>query len=191
MSKNLEEIVIGARSGDESDISLLVEYFENDLLRFCMLLTRDIYTAQDISQDTFVRVIEKIKQLEDVTKVRSWIFRTAKNIFLDSLKKSSHKNEVQVPGAIEIESGSVLDNEEALVHISRVLSELSHEDQVVILLSDLEKYELCEVAEMMGKSEGAVKSQLHRAREHFLLRFNDNRISKQGEFVCIKEALKK
>jgi len=191
MSKKLEDIVIGARTGNESDISLLVEYFENDLLRFCLLLTRDIYTAQDISQDTFVRVIEKIRQLEDATKVRSWIFRTAKNIFLDSLKKASNKNELQVPDTIEVESGGLLDNEEAIVHISRVLSDLSHEDQVVILLSDLEKYELGEVAEMMGKSKGAVKSQLHRAREHFLLRFNDNRTSGQGEFVCIKEVLKK
>jgi len=190
MSKAIEDIIDGARLGDKDDIGLLVDYLEADLLRFILLLARDPILAQDLCQDTFIRVIERIHQVKDPRKFKSWVYKIAKNIFYDYLKKASVRHEINSDDLSEVISLSILDNEEALINISNILNDLSHDDQLVILLSDLEKHEISEIAEIMEKSESAVKSHLHRAREHFMSKFSDNRINPDPDVVCINEALK-
>jgi RNA polymerase sigma-70 factor (ECF subfamily) len=190
VAKDLEDIINGARLGDRNDISALIDHFEGELLRFAVLLTRDANLAQDLCQDAFVRLIERIHKLKDPNKCRPWLYKILKNIFFDYIKKASFRNEICLEDIEDSISVSLLDNEEALVHISRVLNDLSHEDQMIILLSDLEKHEATEIAEIMGKSIPAVNSHLHRARKHFMTKFSNNRTNDELPFVCINEALK-
>lgn len=191
MARELEDIINGARLGDRDDISMLIDHFEAELLRFAVLLTRDVNLAQDLCQDTFVKLIESIHKLKDHNKCRAWLYKILKNNFFDYVKKASFRNEICLDDIEESISVSLLDNEEALVHISRVLNDLSHEDQMIILLSDLEKHEPTEIAEIMGKSIPAVNSHLHRARKHFMTKFSNIRTNDEVPFVCINEALKK
>jgi len=190
MSDDLNEVVEQAKLGTQEGISKLIDSFESDLLRFTILLTKDPVWAQDLCQDTFVRIIERVHQLKETRKFRGWAFKIAKNLFYDEVKRKSYRLEVKMESLTEVASVSLLDSEEAIVFIAQILNELSLDDQMIILLSDLEKHEISEVCEIMDRSESAVRSQLSRAREHFMSRYHDNRPNDTHPFVCITEAIK-
>lgn len=192
MTGNVEELVIKAQEGDRESISSLFDLYEKELFRFCLFLAKDSSLAKDLSQESFVRALEEIDNLMEPKKFKSWLFKIAKNLFFDFVKKSSSKNEVASESKISNSIGtSFTDDEELLVHVALVLEDLSHEDQVVLLLADLESHSYEEIAEIMDKSVSAVKSQLHRAREHFMSKFSDNRNDDTSSIVLLNKKASK
>ena len=163
---DLSSIVKLAQNGDEKAISELVEFFQKDLLRFCIYLSGNSLLGQDLCQDTFIRALENLKQLKDPAKIKSWLFQTAKNHFLNHVKspKNAAADEID---SIDEPIGLSTDAELSLA-VQNTLSKLEIEERLVILIVDLEENSYTEAAETLGVTEAAVRSRLHRARQNFM-----------------------
>ena len=163
-----------AQKGDETALSKLIDLTQDHLYRFCVYLSNDTVLAEELSQDTLIKACENLKKIEDPSKFMSWMFTAARNRFID-LKRSPKAKEVSVEG----EDGTVHEPEPSQVETDTVLgvryalAELSEDERTVLVLIDSEEYSYAEAAQIIGITEEAVRSRLHRARKALLKVFSN------------------
>lgn len=129
--------------------------------------TRNRHAAEDLVQDTLLKVVDRIAEMRRIEQLRPWLVKVMYRHFVDLYRRDKrspvdHAIEVRpdlTAGADPIEA---LEWQQMLAGALECL-EPDHRD--VILLHDVEGYTGPEVAEILGISPGTVKSRLHRARE--------------------------
>lgn len=138
--------------------------------------------AEEVSQETLLKIFQSFDQLRDPENVRSWVFRIAKNFCLMKRRKSvfaperelsldelvpslgqEQERRVQVPDQGEEPEQQVLRGELNEV-LMRALRELPEIYRSIVLLRDLEGLSTAEAASVLEVSEDAVKQRLHRGR---------------------------
>ena len=154
------------KSGDTSAQGELIELTQNRLYRFALYLSGNRELAQDLCQDCYMKVFKAIESMENPARFFSWLFRIAKNQFLDhcdsagrqapSFKEDLAKSFEDTPSGEDIE---------LMIGVRAALTELEPEDRLLVLSVDLEGLSYAEAAELLGISEAAVRSRLHRARQ--------------------------
>ena len=139
--------------------------------KFIFALVKDEWVADDLIQETFIKVQKNLNQLREESKLSSWIFRIAYNLCQDHFRKMSQssKSEHVLNGKKEILAEPLFQKEfeqhqmgECVQDKIRLLPE-SH--QTVLALFDLMELSHQEIAEILDISIENVKVRLHRARK--------------------------
>ncbi len=162
----LGKLVQLVQAGDTRAFELLIEETQSKLYRFCSILTADKSLADDLFQETYIRAFAKIRKLREPSQFSAWLFRIAKNVYLDD--RRSEKTRAQ--GREMIKSQAV--EEAALeptnaIAVRRALSQFDPPDKYLLALVDLAEFTYGEAAEILGESESAVKSRAFRLRKRF------------------------
>lgn len=131
----------------------------------CLRYAKDSAEAEDIMQEGFIRVFNKIGQFEFKGSFEGWIKRIMVNTALEKFRKNDRLYPVEEMKIFE----SVEYAEETISSISandllRIIQELPPRYKMVFNLFAIEGYSHLEIAEMMSISEGTSKSNLSRAR---------------------------
>ncbi|KEO83704.1 RNA polymerase sigma factor [Tumebacillus flagellatus] len=143
------------------------------LLRYCQKLTGSRWEAEDLVQDTFLKAWAQLQRPHE--NHRALLFRIAKNAWIDKCRKRNRSKvcslteEAQHTDDVEKNAlgTSVFQDPTLLLDaMGRLLQALSPLQTAVLLLRDVFEYSNLEVAGMIGTTEGAVKSLLHRARRN-------------------------
>jgi RNA polymerase sigma-70 factor (ECF subfamily) len=156
----------GARS--EIDLAALVETYSSLLFRVAHSVLRSRNEAEDVVQDVFVRVLEHHRSLTAVRDMRVWLVRVAWNLAIDRRRRI--RPEQFDEGFAESLVGRNLPADEALNEAQRLrfvlreLERLPKAERNVLLLSVVEELGTAEIAEVLGRSESAVRALLFRAR---------------------------
>lgn len=169
-------------AGDLRAFDRLVDVFRPKLFQYSMLMCGQREDAEEIAQDTLLKVFESFDQLREPGHVRAWVFRIAKNacqmkrrksVFAParelSLEELMPAREGDGAHAIEIADWSALPEDELLRgELKRVLAEAIAElpelYRPVLLLRDVEELSTEEAAQVLDVSVDVVKQRLHRAR---------------------------
>ncbi len=167
----IEELVNEAKKGDENALSRLIEHIQPRLFRFCYYLAGQKELAEDICQDSLVKVLTKINSLKNSKLFVSWIFKAAKNNFLDHIKSHKVSRTETIDNKRNLHKESDSDKADTVTRINEVLSYLGDEDRYIILLVDQQGYSYREASEIIGISESALTSRIHRIRKDFLKKF--------------------
>lgn len=139
------------------------------LRRFALSLTRNAPAADDLAQATVERAIVNLDKWQPGTRLDSWMYRIAHNLFRNEARNRSARDEKH--GAIQAESDQSLDGvraAEARLEFSAVnaaISQLPSEQRQALLLVAVEGRSYQEAAEITGASVAAVTSRIARARE--------------------------
>lgn len=121
--------------------------------------------ADEVTQDVFVRVWEKLGTFRGEAAFGTWLHRVAINVILGRRKKLGIRRDRYVEGDEVLgRLGSNPKEAETAVDFESAIERLPEGAQQVFVLHDMEGYKHDEIAEMMGISAGTSKSQLHRAR---------------------------
>jgi len=121
---------------------------------------RNRQDAEDITQDVFVKVFKKLDAFRGDSAVSTWIYRIAVNTSLDLLRRRKRRQTVPIEECYGLSSGpSNLKN-----LIEGMIPSLPEGYRKVFVLHDIQGLKHAEIAEILGITEGASKSQLHRAR---------------------------
>ena len=179
MKKEELELIAKAKSGDSDALEQLIIHYQNDLLRFCFFLTGNHPQSLDLCQETFIKVIMHLNQLKNISAFKGWMYKAAKNLFLDTIKGPQHKNNVYVPDEFFVQLNSFEtsndQNEEKIIHINKTLSLLRPEDKFLLLMIYMEEFSYNEVAQLLKIKEVAVKSRVFRAKKIFLKNYFRNK----------------
>ena len=144
--------------------------YSNDLKRFIFSKVKDEAIADDILQDSFLKIHTKLHTLKDLNKLKSWIFSIARNSVLDYFKASNKTFEYA-----NFESETQLEEN---VHTEKdclrgILQNLPKKYRDPIFLSDIKGMKQQEVAEQLKQSLPTTKSQIQRARKLIAQGFMD------------------
>jgi RNA polymerase sigma-70 factor (ECF subfamily) len=124
--------------------------------------------AEEVAQETLLKVFESFDQLREPERVRAWVFRIAKNVCLMQRRKSVFAPE-ELPLEVDVaDAGEALERQllrgELRAVIDRVIAELPPLYRAVVLLRDLEELSTEETAQVLDLSADVVKTRLHRGR---------------------------
>lgn len=176
-SRQEEALVRACQEGDRSAFNLLVWRWEKPLFNFAYKFVGDAGLAQDIVQETFVRVVRSIDRYEHRAAFSTWLYQIAANLCRDHFRKrrlptvSLHDTYTTASGERVHVKDSVpdegADSEEALAAarreelVRRLLAGLPEEQRIVIVMKEYQGLTFREIAEVLETPEGTVKSRLY------------------------------
>lgn len=156
----------GARS--EIDLAALVATYSSLLFRVAHSVLRSRAEAEDVVQDVFVRVLEHRRSLSAVRDMRVWLVRVAWNLAIDRRRRIRPEqfDEGFAEGLVgrDLPADEALNEAQRLRSVLRELERLPRAERDVLLLSVVEELGTAEMAEVLGRSESAVRALLFRAR---------------------------
>lgn len=170
-------------AGEPGAFDHFVEYFRAKIFHYSWLMCGKREDAEEVAQETLLKVFENAEQLREPEKIRSWVFRIAKNACLMKRRKSvfAPPQELSLDEfmparsgdgdrtRIEIADWSTLPDGKAMRSEMRELLESAIRDlpemyRTVVLLRDMEELSTQETAQILDVTEDVVKTRLHRAR---------------------------
>ena len=155
------------KNGDSQAYDELVRQYDKQLFAFIIRFVNDYDLAEDIFQETWIKVIRAIKGFRGDSKLSSWLFQIALNQSRDSLRKKGRHTHVSLDGneALEVPSPPNVSAEK--IHtkeeVKRIVASLPDKMREVIVLKYYHDLNDAEISEIAGCPEGTVKSRLHRA----------------------------
>ena len=158
----------------ESDLQ--TEFLQQNLRRIFLLIYRivgNVDDAQDLTQETFIKALQRQGQLKDLEKAASWLSRIASNTAIDFLRKNkkfafSDVNEIMATRTSPLDSPEQkLLRGERKLQLDGGLAELTVRERTALLLRDVEDMPAEQVAAQMNCSMATVRSHIANARIKF------------------------
>lgn len=178
--KSDAELALNLLAGDEDAFTQFVKAFHARLSQYSFLMCGHREDAEEVAQETLLKVFESIDQLRDPSRVKSWVFRIAKNECFMKRRKSVFAPAIELSlddlrpskanhGEIEIADWTslpedLLRDKELRNALTRSIQQLPEIYRSVVLLRDVEELTTEETAEILEISPDAVKTRLHRGR---------------------------
>jgi len=159
-------------AGNAEAFDRFVETFRTRIFQYSFLMCGQREDAEEVSQETMLKVFENIDQLREPERVKPWVFQIAKNACLMMRRKSifAPREEVSLDEpAVQVRDSAALPDSEALrreLHdrLQAAIQALPQMYRAVLLLRDVEELSTEETAAILDLSADAVKQRLHRAR---------------------------
>jgi RNA polymerase sigma-70 factor (ECF subfamily) len=152
------------------DLFAIHDQYYHRVRKFILALVRDESVADDLIQETFIRIQEKLDSIRDASKISSWIFRVAYRLCQDhfrSLKKSSAEEEIH-EGLVNLQETSIqkkLEQDEMSRCVQDQLNLLPDSMRSVLIFADVMDFSHQEIADILGLTVENAKVRLHRARK--------------------------
>jgi len=175
------DVVVLAQQGREVAYRELIRRYERPVFSIVYRMVRDRELAEDLSQDTFIKVLNHIDRYRPEFKFSSWLFKIANNVAIDHLRRRQ-LDTVSLDGApnaqtqdaidatrleVAIEQESALDeiaSRELGGEIEQAIALLRPEYRACIMLRHVEDRSYEEIAATLDLPLGTVKTYIHRAR---------------------------
>jgi RNA polymerase sigma-70 factor (ECF subfamily) len=195
-------------TGDADAFDRFVAHFRAKIFNYSRLMCGQREDAEDVAQETLLKVFEGFDRLREPERVRPWVFRIARNVCLMKRRKSvfapaqelsldeflpatNHENGhvcFQIAAWCELPDHQFLRSE--MKHLlDEAIGELPENYKSVLLMRDVEELSTLETAEVLDLTEDVVKTRLHRARlavrrkldEHLRTKGQDSKSYPRGE----------
>lgn len=158
--------------------------FRNDILplkdklfRLALRITFDRAEAEDIVQDTMIRVWNKRDEWEELDSIEAYCLTVARNLAIDRSQKSEAQNLSLTPDTQEMPDALTPDRKfeqsEQLKIVHKLISELPEKQRTIIQLRDIEGKSYKEIADVLQITEEQVKINLFRARQRIKMKYNE------------------
>jgi RNA polymerase sigma-70 factor (ECF subfamily) len=176
-----QDVVAWARAGTEVAYRELLRRYERPVFSLIYRMVRDRELAEDLTQETFVKVLNALDRYRPEFKFSSWIFKIANNAAIDQLRRRELDTlsleggpDATTPDRLEATSLQVgsptespldeLEARELGAAIERAIGRLRPEYRACIMLRHVEGRAYDEIADILGLPLGTVKTYIHRAR---------------------------
>jgi len=171
-----EDLLAAARGGDAESLETLIARYQPRVLRFGTRMCRDPEDAQDVVQETLLAMARSLRDFRGESSVSTWLYTIARSFCIKKRRRSkfapAHPVSIDSPEGAHLQglpdSGPSPERaafgHEIGAALDASLASLEPRQREVLLLRDVEGLRASEVASVLGLSESAVKSRLHRAR---------------------------
>lgn len=180
MESETSAIARGLRRRDPDLLDRLIEQYQHRLLRYLIYLSGNRELAEDLFQETWIRVLERGHQYDGRHEFCTWLYAVARNLTIDYLRK---KSPVSLDGLMDTEDAApfepaderplaweVMAQHEQAERISVALVGIPAEYRETVVLRFQEGLALEEIAKVTGAKLGTVKSRLYRGLDMLMSR---------------------
>jgi RNA polymerase sigma-70 factor (ECF subfamily) len=159
------DVVRRAAQGDVEAYEMIYRQHVGRVHALCLRMARNRSEAEELTQETFVRVWQRLGSFRGESAFSTWLHRVTVNVVIAELRRSgrwrerflSRESEDAVAAQPAFTAGGDLD-------LERAIANLSPQARLVFVLHDVEGYKHEEIAEQTGLAVGTSKAHLHRAR---------------------------
>jgi RNA polymerase sigma-70 factor (ECF subfamily) len=180
MESEPSAIARGLRRRDPDLLDRLIEQYQHRLLRYLVYLAGNRELAEDLFQETWIRVLERGHQYDGKHEFGTWLYAVARNLTIDYLRK---KSPLSLDGLMEDEEHApvepadtrplaweIVQQRERAERVSAVLVSIPAECRETLVLRFQEGLALEEIARVTGAPLGTVKSRLYRGLNMLMTR---------------------
>jgi len=168
----IETLVRRTLAGDTAAFERIVVRYERRVMTLSLRLLRTVDDAQDATQEVFLKAFKYIHRLDLQKPIEPWLMRIALNVCRDSARKKLRRHHTfsEIPAADADPKDEARDPyagfawEQQRQMLCRALDGLPEKEKMAVILRDVEGFTTAEVAEILGSSEGTVRSQICRGR---------------------------
>ena len=167
-------LVQRAQNGDEQAFASLFELHKKRVYSVCLLMTKDVAEAEDLTQEAFLQVFRTIRTFRGDAAFSTWLYRIAVNIVLMKIRRQKSKRVLSLSEPISSESPSLshdiptrdpqLAGAVDRIALLRAIEALPEGCRKIFTLHEVEGYQHHEIAKLLDCSIGNSKSQLHKAK---------------------------
>lgn len=181
---DLRQLIARAQLGEKGAFSELYAEFAGRILRFLYAKLRDQETAQDLTQEVFIRVLNSISRFEyrDDNSFVGWLYRIAQNVMIGHVRRGTLA-QTPLDESLGVVDPHGQDDVFAVfdrLSLAQAMRQLTVDQQQVLHLRFFADMSNAEIARQLGKTEGSVKALQHRALQalqHIMARENDDSVA--------------
>ncbi len=161
------------KAGDSDAFRVLVLRYEKRLYRVIYRFVREPSLAEDLAQETFLRVYENLDQFDLSRRFGPWLFRIGVNLTLDYLRKQNRRgwtaafSEISPDQPLNPGASDPRERLDMQEEVNRVIQELPEKYRTILVLRDLEHFSSAEIAAIINRKETTVRWRLAEARNRF------------------------
>jgi RNA polymerase sigma-70 factor, ECF subfamily len=165
------EAVARPEQDAHAKVTALVEEYSTTLYRVAYSVTRNAADAEDVVQETFLRVLRHSDKLGEVRDYRVWLVRIAWNLVLDRKRRAKTRPQVdnfeelaRILPAEDLSAERLAITSQRHAKILRLIDELPEREREVLLLSAVKELSTVEIAVVLKTTDSTIRSRLYRAR---------------------------
>ena len=184
---NEEDILARASQGDRDAFGLLYERYVERIFNYVYYRTGNTHDAEDLTARVFQRAMNHIKNYTDRgVPFSAWLYRIAHNLVANWHRDRSRKQEIPLddipilPSKGDHPEKNLVRSQEQDV-LLRMIRKLPGERQNLLILKFVENMSNAEIGQVMGRSEGAVKSLYHRTLLALRDQLEDQNLNLEGD----------
>lgn len=156
------------KNQDDDSLERLIRGYKDGLIFYICTFTGDIHTAEDIVEDTFVKLAVKKPRYNGKASFKTWLYRIAGNMAIDHLRKRKEtvpldKCEEMTPDELSLEEAYIRSEER--IAVRRAMDVLAPDHRQILWLVYFEGMQVKEAAAVMRKSPHAAETLIYRARK--------------------------
>jgi RNA polymerase sigma-70 factor (ECF subfamily) len=176
-----EQLMVELANGSHAAFEQLLGRYETAVITFCYAFVRRREAAEDLAQETFLRVFRNSRRYQPVAKFTTWLYRIAANLCINELKKGRLRQSMSLdePAGPDPEGSKIIDrvasegasplndaeSREAQALIGRAIDHLPDEQRTTLVLVEYHHMAYQDIAEILGVTVSAIKMRVKRARE--------------------------
>lgn len=144
------------------EITDLYGDFYKEMLTYCMTLTKNRTSAEDLVQEAYIRAITHWGDLQDLNRSqrRAWLYKTARNLFIDQARKQSR----ETPAGEEQLSLASFEEDLSQAAVAQLIGRLPENERALFSLRYFEGYNSKELGEIFSLPPATVRSRLSSAK---------------------------
>ena len=170
------------RNGDEDAFEMLYRRYEKPVFSFIYRILMNTVDAEDLCQETFLRLLKEKEKYQVSGNFKTWIFRIALNLCRDRLRRKKFCSHRSIDAPSRSQNGNIIEFDNALsdpapdqiecmekhemnVLIQQAFTKLPEKQRTVVILKEYQSLKFSEIAEIMKSPLGTIKSLNHRGRQ--------------------------
>jgi RNA polymerase sigma-70 factor (ECF subfamily) len=183
---NETELIERLKEGDETAFKTIVEQWQDMVYNTILGIVQNETEAEDLAQDVFIKVFEKVGTFKGDSKFSTWLYRIATTTALDHLRSKKRKKRFGFLQSLSGTSGEEkeqipdfnhpgvsLDNKERAAVLFKAIEELPENQKTAYTLHKLEGLSYRDVSEVLNTTVSAVESLMSRANQNLRKKFEE------------------
>ena len=155
--------------GDDNGFVEIIRGYKDGLILFLDSFVRNLSIAEDLAEDTFVKLGIKKPYFSGKSSFKTWLYAIGRNVAVDYIRKESKRSEVSIDEYMDLADRQTLEDaylkEETKIVIHQALGKLKSEYRQVLWLTYFEEFSNKETAKIMRKSVHNTETLIYRAKQ--------------------------
>lgn len=176
-----EDLMVMYQRGEVRAFEVLLARHRRPVFNFLLRFVGDRATAEDLLQDTFMRIIKGAEAYKRQAKFTTWLYTIARNLCVDQARRRKHRNHASLDAPLDRseDHGNLMDmlpnaevatdrqsaNHQLYERMHRAIASLSDDQREVFLMREFLDLPFKEIADVVGVPENTVKSRMRYALE--------------------------
>lgn len=166
MKETLEKAILNLQKGDTNSLGIIYDLTSKGVFTFVLPIVKNYSTAEDIMQQTYIKVFENVKSYKEGTNARNWILTIAKNLAINEFNKNKKIIDADFDENIYQDDSPCILNESLDTPLIKLANQiLDHQEFQIVIMHTVGEYKHREIADILNIPLGTVTWKYNNAIE--------------------------